>query len=145
MSAEANKQFYIKTLSGFAPASDAAKAFHQKISLNAIVELPGKRPRNPGHHRKFFAMLKIVLDNQDHYKCMDQLLAVCKLAVGHADVIRTKHGDVAIPKSIAWGKMTQAEFEVLYDNAVQWVTTEVIQGLSKTGLDEAVEQELLRF
>jgi len=145
MSDELERQLYVKSLSGFIPDSEAARTFHRRVKVGSTIELKGSASRNIQHHKKFFAMLKIIFENQEHYASMDVLLGVCKLAVGHCDVIETPRGTVRLPKSISFSALSQSQFEDFYDRAVQWATTDVIAGLSKQHLDEAVEQELLRF
>lgn len=134
-----------KHLNALRPVDDAGDALLSRIKLGQDVMVEVKRPRNPLHHRKLFAMLKIVLDNQEFYKSTDDLLEVCKLRVGHVHVIETKGGDVRIPKSISFASMPQDEFNAFYDKAVQWVVSEVIPGLQRGDLDEAVERELIGF
>lgn len=104
-----------------------------------------KKPRNPYHHRKLFAMLGIVLKNQEHYKNMDDLLNVCKLRVGHVTTIATKYGDVQVPRSISFAALDQTAFNAFYDAAVDWVIREVIPGLKRGELDAEVEAELTGF
>jgi hypothetical protein len=102
-------------------------------------------PRNLAFHNKFFKMLDIILQNQDHYQNIEQLLFVCKLGIGHADYVQTRQGVVGIPKSISFAKMDADEFQAFYDKAVNWMISEVIPGLARKDLDAEVEQELLRF
>jgi len=90
-------------------------------------------------------MLKIVLDNQEHYQSLDELLNVCKLAIGHVQVAQTARGPVRWPASISFAKMDQTSFDDFYNRAVQWVLTEVIPGLARGDLDAEVERELLSF
>lgn len=142
----ATKALYRRTLQGWAPADPEAEAFTKGFKVGALSWLEGSKPRNPGHHRKFFAMLKIICDNQEHYKSVEELRAACLVAIGHALFVQTKAGLVGIPKSISFAKMDQTEFErTVYDPAIAWVATEVIPGLERRGLDEAVEAELREF
>jgi hypothetical protein len=142
---ELDRQLYIKTLSGFRPVNEAAEKFAHKISMGTTVELKGSRPRNLQHHKKFFKMLDIVFENQTHYKSVEELLGICKLAIGHCDVVQTPRGPQRLPKSISFASMNQSQFEDFYDRSVQWVTTDVIAGLARKDLDAEVEQALLRF
>jgi hypothetical protein len=123
------------------PGRDALR----KLKNGALVLIEVKQPRNPQHHRKLFAMLNIVLNNQEYYKSIDTLLSACKLATGHAEIVRTKRGDVAIPKSISFSAMSQGDFNAFYDAAVQWVIDDVIPGLSRADLDAEIEAELKEF
>lgn len=136
--------YLIAQLGALRPVDDEGKEFiakrHGKTLRCEVVE-----PRNAGHHRKFFAMLNIVLKSQDHYKNIDQLLNVCKLAIGHVEVCKTKHGMVQWPASISWAKMDQEAFDAFYNRAVDWVCMEVIPGLSKGDLNSEVAEQLVRF
>lgn len=135
-----------RTLAGLVPANERAVQFLSRIKIGATLSMPKpKQPRNIRFHNKLFAMLQIILDNQDHYKSIDDLLDVCKLRVGHVHVIGTKHGDVRLPKSISFASMSADEFAEFYDRAVDWVTSEVIPGLTRSDLDAAVEASLLEF
>ena len=65
---------YRKVASGFQPVSDAARQFWSKTPLGKIVALQGRRPRNPGHHRKLFALLGLVADNCEQFSGPDDVL-----------------------------------------------------------------------
>lgn len=105
-----------------------------------------KKPRNVAHHRKFFAMLNVVFNNQSYYTNLEHLRAICMIAIGHVDVVATKRfGVVNLPKSISFANVDQHEFEQLYDAAVHWVCSEVIPGMKRSDLDAEVEAELLGF
>lgn len=134
-----------KRMGALVPADEAAEDALRGVALNSVIKAKISVPRNIFFHRKFFAMLNIVMKNQDRYPTLDVLLSVCKLATGHAEVIRTKHGDVAIPRSISFAKMDELEFSSFYDRAVQWVLREVIPGLQRKELDREVETELKGF
>jgi hypothetical protein len=90
-------------------------------------------------------MLQIVLENQDFYKSVDDLLDVCKLRVGHCRTVATKTGDLKIPESISFAALDQDGFNAFYDRACAWVVTEVIPGLQRKHLDAEVEAKLLAF
>jgi hypothetical protein len=139
------KMTFIKHLGSLRPADPNAEAFlaHTRVGQYVLVE--AHRPRNPDHHRKFFAMLNIVLQNQEHYQSIDDLLDVCKLRTGHVKTIATKIGEVQIPKSISFASMDQTEFEAFYTRAVDWVCTEVVPGLERRDLDEEVANQLRKF
>ena len=110
-----------------------------------IVIIEVKRRRNIQFHRKFFAMLSIIMDNQDYYKSIDDLLDVCKLRIGHCRTVVTKDGEVQIPKSISFAAMDNAAFSEFYDRACHWVASEVVPGLKRHDLDEEVEARLMEF
>lgn len=127
------------------PIDEAGEEVVRRLSKGEIVSVELRRPRNARFHAKLFAMLSIILANQDAYKSMDDLLDVCKLSIGHCRTVRTKHGDVKIPESISFAAMDDAEFQAFYDRAVAWVVSEVIPGLRRADLDAEVEAQLLGF
>lgn len=136
--------YLIAQLGTLRPIDDEGREYLAKKQGKTLkVEIT--EPRNAGHHRKFFAMLKIVLDNQDHYTSIDQLLNVCKIRIGHVESVRTKHGIVEWPASISWAKMDQAAFDAFYNHAVSWVCAEVIPGLAAKDLNAEVAEQLVRF
>lgn len=135
-----------KTMNGrLEPIDDMGREALSKIGKGEILRAEIKRPRNVDHHRKFFAMLQIVYQNQEHYQSTDDLLDVLKLRVGHCRTIQTKHGEVKIPESISFAAMDQTAFNEFYDKAVDWVCKEVIPGLKASALNSEVEAELREF
>ena len=134
-----------KRLGGLQPIDEAGEAAMRNVGLGEVVTAEVKRPRNVRFHRKFFAMLQIILQNQDHYQSLDDLLDVCKLRTGHYRTIQTKQGEVRIPNSISFAAMDDTEFADFYDRACYWIVTEVIPGLERQHLDEEVASRLLEF
>ena len=134
-----------KKLNGLSPIDESGEAVIRKLGLGEIVSIEMKRPRNVKFHAKFFAMLNIIFQNQDHYKSLDDLLEICKLAIGHCHTVETKFGLVKIPDSISFAQMDESEFADFYDRACKWVIEEVIPGLDRQGLDEEVRAQLQDF
>ena len=134
-----------KHLSSLRPADAIAEAAIHGLKQGEIVTVELVRPRNIQHHRKFFAMLQTILENQEYYKSVEDLLDVCKLRIGHCRTITTARGDVKIPKSISFASMDQVAFDAFYNRACEWVLSEVIPGLQRQHLDEEVEANLRAF
>ncbi|MFA7278789.1 MAG: DUF1367 family protein [Sterolibacterium sp.] len=112
-----------------------------EITHGEIVTCSIRRARNPRHHRLFFALLKIVMSNQDRYATTPQLLTAIKLHTGYYDlnVIPGKMPiTVCIPKSISFAAMSQAEFREFYDKAVAFIITEVLPGVDSADLEREV-------
>ena len=111
------------------------------ISQNEIVKAKISRPRNVQHHRKFFALLNLVFENQEKYVSPNELLAAVKIAVGHVDVIDVGGCPYRIPKSIAFHKMDQTEFDRFYASVVDVVLKHFLPGVTR----DELRQELLEF
>ena len=139
------KFLVVKKLKALYPIDDVGEAAMRNLAQGEIISVEVKRPRNVQFHRKFFAMLSIILENQDYYKSIDDLLCVCKIRVGHCHAIETKLGQVLIPDSISFASMDDVAFAAFYERACAWVATEVVPGLKRADLDQEVEAQLLEF
>lgn len=133
---------YRKTAVGFVPVSRAARDFHAKTKLDKVVELKGRRPRNPAHHRKLFALLSIVADNSEDFNSAEDVLIGLKAALGHGRWVRPKNAsrEIFVPDSIAFENMPQDEFEQFYELAIAavrrwWLPVE----------DEALREAIAEF
>ena len=135
----------VKRLSGLQPVDEAGETAMRKMGLGEVLTVEVKLARNVRFHAKFFAMLQLILANQDHYKSLEDLLDVCKLRTGHCRTIQTKQGEVRIPESISFAAMDDTEFADFYDRACYWIVTEVVPGLERQHLDEEVAARLLEF
>lgn len=114
-------EHYRKTLSGFEPISASARDFHAKTKFGQTVQLVGRRPRNPGHHRKFFALLGVLVDNTEIFGSTEDALIAVKAALGHGRWVRAHpkaEREIFIPESIDFAAMGQDDFEQFYDLAV---------------------------
>lgn len=111
---------YRKTVQGFQPVSAAAREFHAKTAIGKTIELKGRRPRNPAHHRKLFALIGLVVDNTDLFASTDDALTGLKAVMGRGrwERIKGTTKDIFYPESIAFDAMSQDEFEPFYDEAI---------------------------
>jgi hypothetical protein len=112
---------YRKTAAGFVPVSQAAREFHAKSKLGQIVELKGRRPRNPVHHRKLFALLGLLADNCEEFADAEDALAGVKAVLGRGQWKKLHpkaEREVFRPESIAFDAMGQDEFDEFYNAAI---------------------------
>lgn len=79
------KGVYRKTTTGFAPVNDVAMEFHSKTKPDTNIIMTGKRPRNEKHHRKFFKLCQIIVENTDRYRTSDEVCTMFKIATGHVE------------------------------------------------------------
>ena len=127
------------------PVDESGEAVIRKFGMGEVLTVEVKRPRNLAFHRKLFAMLNIVLENQNHFKSVDDLLELTKLRTGHCHTVETKYGQVKITDSISFASMDQDAFADFYNRACAWVIDEVIPGLSQQDLDDEVAAQLQDF
>ena len=100
------------------PFDDTARDAIAKWKEGEFLELEVKKPRNSQYHRKFFKLLAIVLQNTDAFKSLDELLGYVKIETGWVDIITYNHMAFRLPKSIAFHKMDNTEFDIFYNKAV---------------------------
>ncbi len=129
--------------SALVPSDSASLEALRKFKDGDIVSAVIKRPRNPKHHRKLFAMLQIVWEGtavQDKYPTKENLLDALKLALGYCEPVRLPNGECAVKvKSIAFESMDQTAFEKFYDAAVDVILTQLVPHLKREDLAREVE------
>lgn len=124
------------------PTDEAGEEALRKVKVGALVKVEfTAKPRNIQHHRKLFALLNLIYQNQEHYKTVEHILAAMKFALGYTEIIRTKRGEIEVPLSISFAAMSQDEFDIFYNRAVDFVLAEVVPGLKRADL----ERELMEF
>ena len=131
----------VKHLTSLRPSDSAGEEMLRNIKHGELVSIEVRRPRNVYHHRKFFALLNIVFENQEKYQTVEQLLTMFKIATGHCETMETPKGTIYIPKSIAFHKMDQDEFSLFWDKCIKLVVTRILPGITK----EDLERELLEI
>ncbi len=96
------------------PSDIHAEEFLAGIGEDKEVLVTIRRPRSPQHHRWFFAMLRLVIENtEDRWHSEETLLDDLKLAVGHVEKrINALTGEMVFrPKSISFASMGQDPFQ----------------------------------
>ncbi len=93
-----------------------------------MVEI--KMPRNIGHHRKYFALLSIILANQERYKTVKHLDRAMRLTCGVVELTDLPSGKInTSPGSLSFASMGQPEFNIFYDNAIDMVVKHFLPGV----------------
>ena len=150
----------VKTPHGFAlmPAHGS--------DLDLIKPLPGDRPlrckitqpRNVDHHRKYFALLNYAFEcwepkmrpSQEQFvrtwpldpqKSFDRFRKDIIILAGFYEASYRLNGEVRLEaRSIAFGNMTQEEFEELYSKTIDVIVDKVMTGYTGDELREIVDQ-----
>ena len=98
-------------------------------------------PRSPDQHRMFFAVLKIVYDNQEQFASIDELRRATMVEIGETVLESRLDGTRQImPKSLKYASMKQEDFNRVFDASLDaWAKFLGVDPLSlKT---EAMEKE----
>jgi hypothetical protein len=135
----ADKGVWIKTIGGLKPADSLAEETYASLPLGTEVFAEVSRPRSLGHHKKLFALCKIIRDNQDFYKTTEQVLDALKVAVGHCYPVKLQTGVMMVKtKSISFAKMDQLAFQKFWDAVVEVVVTKFLPGVDKHELEAEI-------
>lgn len=114
-------RLFIRRAQGFVPADIMAEDAMNKVAVGSTVMLTVRRPRNPGHHRKLFALFSVVLEQTDRWADSTVLLEDLKLATGlfETRVSALTGMPYPVPSSISFAAMSQDRFEAWYAKAIR--------------------------
>lgn len=127
-----------KELFGLTATDEESEAFMRGVKLGQCIEVKPRKPRNIGHHRKFFGLLNLVFENQEIYPSLDVLLDAVKIGIGHAYSVQVGKQTYLVPKSIDFASLDQVAFEGFYNRAVDWLLAEVVPGTNRADLEREV-------
>lgn len=133
--------YLVKTLSGqFNPAFDSDYDNLKKVPVNEIIKVEYKKTRNLRFHRKFFALINLVFQNQSVYSNIDHFRKHLTIASGFYDttICLETGAEVKEAKSIKFSKMDEIEFSELYSRFID--TVNEYFGIDKEDLMREIEQ-----
>ena len=113
--------YLTKTLGGgLKPIDGLGEEYINGLGAGEIVRATMKKDRIPGHHRKYFGLLRLVFSNQDRYLSQEALRFAVSIQAGYVDQIMLSGDKVALrPKSISWARMDQNDFNDYYNAALK--------------------------
>ncbi len=131
-----------------APAYDTDYKALQSIPLGDIITVDLSLERNPGFHRKFFAMIRFFYEHMpeiitDKYPDPETfrrqfLFYYCGVTEEVTDWKGERH---IIPKSVSYGAMDDAEFREIYEAIREKIVHDFFPDIQ----DEEFESELINF
>ena len=99
----------------FKAAFDSDYEYIKKLKQGEIYFFEVKRERNIGFHRKFFALIKMVYENQEHYINQNDLRDDLLIDAGHYTKIITYWGEERKKAvSLSFASMSQDQFDDMY-------------------------------
>ena len=118
---------------------DAVKAVHEVARRGKGVLVKLHVPRNPRHHRLYWALLNEVCEAGGWGGTPETLSTWLKVATGHVEtMIGPKGQTIYIPKSISFGAMPQNEFGPFFDAAISAVCERLLSGANEQALKQRV-------
>ena len=91
----------------------------RKVANDEVIMCDVRRKRNVDHHRKGFALLHAMFDNQDKFDDFDRFRDWVQIAAGVVDTVIGEDGKVYYKiKSLSFADMDQSEFDKVYDKFI---------------------------
>lgn len=90
----------------------------RNIKPGRHIEVRYRTVRNPGHHRKYWALLQSISDNLDYSCPVDLIHKKLKVACGWFDIYEVNGKVITELKSMDYATMDREEFERYYEQAV---------------------------
>lgn len=123
----------------FKLAYDSDYETAKKIKVGQEYEYEFKRPRNYRFHRKYFALLNMVFQNQERYNNTDDLRKDLTIASGYYTTRFNFEGvEVYEAKSISFASMDEIEFNEFYNACIDtivkhfhWDRNDIIQNIEQ--------------
>lgn len=133
------------------PLDQQAIDFLAKLKLGAGVTVDIKRHRNPGFHKKYFALLNLAFDAWEPAaatykgeavgKNFDQFRNDVTVLAGHYEMAVNLRGETRLTaKSISFGAMSQDDFESLYSATVNVILAKILTSYTRDDLDNVVDR-----
>ena len=111
------------------PADDRAREALAGLPESAEVAVRLSTDRSLLQHNRFWALLDLVAKATE-WETPEKLLVGLKMRLGYFDIMLMPNGKkVPVPHSIAFSAMSQADFQVFQDRAMNVLVTEVCPGL----------------
>ena len=97
----------------------------EEMEPGEIMTLSCWFPRNPKLHGLHFAMLAALFDRQEQFADPDQMRYWLHVGAGHCEFVPGPKGRmVAIPKSISWKSLDDADFSDHHNKVKDFLRTE---------------------
>ena len=139
----------VVTSDGFRPATDEDYELKKKLKRGSVVKCTIVEFRNYAFHRKYFALINCAWEylteqqREFFYDNVESFRKTVEVSAGHCEPVynRTRNEWYDIPKSISFDKMSESEFEILYERVRDVLYQMFIPNVSK----EDFEKELANF
>lgn len=134
----------VKTPLGLKPCDDVDLKKVNKIPNGEIVVLEYKQPRNYIFHKKLFALLDLMYENEDLTLTKDEYRNEVLIAAGQFNSYLGFNGEVVRkPYSLKFAKMDETEFQDVYNLVLEVAGHRL--GLEAGTITEELKERLGNF
>jgi len=132
--------YLTKTLTGLKPLDEESEEALKRFKIGETIKAKVSKPRNYKFHKKYYSLLKLVLENQDQYITIEELLIAIKLKLKMYDVrMSIDNKPFPVLHSISFAKMDELEFGKFYSKTLDILSCFI-------GVDsQDLENELINY
>lgn len=134
-------------LAGLTPKDDSSyQRFIGRIRnlANSCITFTWREPRSGAYHRRHFAMLAALFDAQEQFADDEQFRKWLEVGAGFCDFVPGPKGRmVALPKSIAYARLDQVEFEGVHAKVMSFIYSEHCRRFLWPHLDDQASWDML--
>ncbi len=134
-------------MAGLIPAQDADFDVIRKLKIGEVYQVSIKQFRNYEFHKKYFALISCAWEYQNervqsHFKESIELFRkTVEISAGHCELIYSieRKEWVEVPKSIAFDKLKEADFQDLYDRVKDVLFTIFLKNISRSDFEQNLQ------
>lgn len=117
------KVLLVKQLNGtYIPAYDSDKDNLKRIKAGEMIQADVVKPRGVKNHRRFFALLNMLFQNQEIYSNLDDLRADITIEAGYYRETVNVHGEVVKRAlSISFASMDELQFDKYFESVLNTI------------------------
>lgn len=116
-------------LTGLTPADDRGyRRFKAKLgtmNIGDTISFEYRVPRSPKFHRRHFAILGLIFDNQERFASPTQFRKWTEVGAGHFELVPAKDGTLyPLPLSIDYDSLDDSEFYEVHTHVIQFLRSQ---------------------
>lgn len=123
------------------PTPEAREKF-DRIPQNAIIHWTYRRPQIAAFHRKFFALVSVIFDNQSEYNNKDLFYKVLIMLSGFCEIVQVGDKTLFVADSVSFEKCSQAKLEEIYDKVLDVALEKFCVGSTPEEINAKVDEVL---
>jgi hypothetical protein len=107
-----------------------AELMRTRLQQGDTVHVQFKKPRNVPRHRRYWAVIQVVIKNNEMFATDRHLHRTLLMGCGVVEPVITIDGDIVmIPSSTAFDAMDEGTFRQYFDAAMNIINTHIMPGV----------------
>ena len=124
---------------GLRPVDEDGRTAIRKLPLGEDVMVTWRRARNNKFHRKVFALLQLVFQNQDKYLTFKRFRAELQKELGYGETYDQADGkEIFVPDSLSFAAMDEDTFQTFWDDLCNHVLAQWLPTVTREELEDEI-------